>query len=170
LIAVSVRVGLPEAANSTDTFPAALVAALAMLSLTSCGESKQAVSSSSPSPSQSTVPISVSPPGVPPPNDQPSDLVSDRDLIEWRSFRHRPDPDGSTGLPPSAIEVGDIDLARCRNVLDVWSDLHHDLADTEMGYRDRWEIAWADDNPGYDVNARPAPRLKHVLQQAGNDC
>jgi hypothetical protein len=73
--------------------------------------------------------------------------------------------------PSWAARIGDIDLAHCRSVLDGWEQIHEDNdADTAAGYRDCYEIAWADDNPGYDVDARPAPRLKHVIEQAGNDC
>lgn len=149
-----------------DRILSTLVAALAMLALTSCGEPKQAAPSSSPSYSPSSEPTVAASSSV-----QPCGLVSKGDLIEWQSNRHRPNADGETGPPPWAARIGDIDLAHCRSVLDGWEQIHEDNADdTEAGYRDCYEIAWADDNPGYDVDARPAPRLKHVIAQAGNDC
>jgi hypothetical protein len=98
-------------------------------------------------------------------------LKTDRDLIEWKKSSHEPYSDGSTGLPASANEIGDVDLINCKSTLDGWAALHADNdADTAAGYRDCYEIAWADDNPGYNVDAVPAPRLKNVLQEAGNDC
>ncbi|MEZ0358680.1 hypothetical protein [Mycobacterium sp. ENV421] len=64
-----------------------------------------------------------------------------------------------------------MNLVGCKSVLDGWVEDHSvSDAETAAGFRDCSEIAWADDNPGYDVHAVPAPRLKKVLLQAGNDC
>jgi hypothetical protein len=157
---------IPTMHKLVDRIVSTLVAALAMLALTSCGESKQAAPSPSPSSSPSSgLTVAASTPV------QPCGLISKGDLIEWQSNRHRPYADGETGLPPRAARIGDIDLAHCRSALGGWEQVHEDNdADTAAGYRDCYEIAWADDNPGYDVDARPAPRLKHVIAQAGNDC
>jgi hypothetical protein len=106
-----------------------------------------------------------------PASGQPCNLISQGDLIEWSRNRHPPYSDGSTGLPPSATRIGDIDGVNCKNYLDEFPALHADNeADTAAGYRDCYEIAWAADNPGYNVDAVPAPRLKNVLEQAGNAC
>jgi hypothetical protein len=32
------------------------------------------------------------------------------------------------------------------------------------------KIAWADGNPGYDIEAKPAPTPKKVIESAGDDC
>jgi hypothetical protein len=155
-----------------DRIVSAFVVALATLALASCGESKPAA----PSPfrsAESTVaaPISQQATIAAPASEQRCSLVSDRDLIEWKRSSHPPYSDGSTGRPASAIEIGDVDLVNCKSYLDGWVANHEDNeADTAAGYRDCYEIAWADDNPGYNADAVPAPRLKNVIEQAGNAC
>ena len=76
------------------------------------------------------------------------------DLIIWQ---HAP------RLVDSAFEVGDADLLRCKSTLDTWR------ADQPTGTGYCSKIAWALDNPGYDVDVRPAPPLKRVVDQVG-DC
>jgi hypothetical protein len=143
-----------------------LISALATLVLTSCSEPEPAAPSPVPLPSPSSESTVAAPA-----SGQPCNLVSQGDLIEWSRNRHPPYSDGSTGLPPSANRIGDIDGVNCKNYLDEFPALHADNeADTAAGYRDCYEIAWAADNPGYNVDAVPAPRLKNVLEQAGNAC
>jgi len=69
-------------------------------------------------------------------------------------------PDGSS----TAITVGDADLSKCKPTLDTFA------ASSPTGAGFCSQIAWADDNPDYDVNARPAPQLKKVLQEVGPAC
>jgi|EndMetStandDraft_8_1072994.scaffolds.fasta_scaffold46428_3 hypothetical protein len=145
-----------------------LVAGVAPLVLISCSRPEPAAPPPSPiaSPSGSWQTTSVAPgPG-------PScHFVVVRDLIEWHKSSHLPSADGSTGPLPSAVKFGNVNLVGCKDSLDGWvADHSSSEADTAAGFRDCYEIAWADDNPGYDVHALPAPRLKNVLLQAGNDC
>lgn len=82
------------------------------------------------------------------------DLPTSRDLIIWER---------SPRLPDSALEVGDADLMKCKPTLDTWK------AGQPNGPGYCSKIAWASDNSGYDVDARPAPPLKKVVDQVG-DC
>lgn len=82
------------------------------------------------------------------------DLPTDRDLIIWQRFPR---------LLADALEVGDADLVHCKPTLDTWASMQP----TGPGYCSK--IAWADDNPGYDVDVRPAPPLKKVIDEVG-DC
>jgi len=140
------------------------VAVPAALTLAACSGSTSAADPSpslAPSTAVTSAPISK----------QACNLKSDGDLIEWSRNRHPSNSDGSTGAPASAVEIGDVDLVNCKSYLDGWVANHSDnAADNAAGYRDCYEIAWAKDNPGYDVDASPAPRLKNVIEQAGNDC
>ncbi|TDO12083.1 hypothetical protein EV580_3807 [Mycobacterium sp. BK086] len=94
-----------------------------------------------------------------------------RDLIEWHRSTHPAGPEGWTAPPASAVKFGNVNLVGCKSTLDGWvADHSNSEAETQAGFRDCFEIGWADENPGYDVHALPAPRLKSVLLQAGNDC
>lgn len=140
-----------------------VVAALAAFTLTSCSGAPRP--DSPPSTPTSSTAVAA------PTSERPCNLKPTRDLIEWSRLRHPPNADGSTGEPASATEIGNVDYVNCKNTLDGWvADHTPSDADIVAGYRDCYEIAWADDNPGYDVYAVPAPRLKNVLLQAGNDC
>jgi hypothetical protein len=66
-------------------------------------------------------------------------------------------------VPDFATEIGDADLVHCKPTLDGWRDWEQ----TGAGYCSK--IAWASDNPGYDINVRPAPPLKKVIDEVG-DC
>jgi hypothetical protein len=70
-----------------------------------------------------------------------------RDLIIWQR---------APRLQDSAFEVGDADLVHCKPTLDTWG------AEQPAGPGYCAKIAWASDNPGYDVDVRPAPPLKKV--------
>ncbi|MCV7215566.1 hypothetical protein H7J51_09740 [Mycobacterium crocinum] len=145
-----------------------LITVVAPLALVSCSGPEAAAPSPSPVAASSAVPRAT--PLAPTPG-QPCHLVAVRDLIEWHRSSHPPSADGSTGQPASAVKFGNVNLVGCKSSLDGWVEEHSDSpADTAAGFRDCYEIAWADDNPGYDIHASPAPRLKNVLLQAGNDC
>jgi hypothetical protein len=122
-------------------------------------------------PSTTATPTTTATPAASPATGKPCTLESDRDLIEWMIYRHPPIPDEGTGLPPSAMKFGSIDMIHCRSALVGWHQ-NHELSepDIAMGIRACYEIAWADENPGYDADAVPAPRLKHIIDQVGNDC
>jgi hypothetical protein len=79
---------------------------------------------------------------------------TDRDLIIWQKFPR---------LVADALEVGDVNMALCKPTLDSWRD----GTPTGPGYCSK--IAWAADNPGYDVEVKPAPPLKKVIDSVG-DC
>lgn len=82
-------------------------------------------------------------------------LPDSQDLIE------RDDDPGASIL---ASEVGEVDLANCTSTLDDFQQTAGQAAG------ECTTIAWAKDNPGYDVNAVPAPPLKHVIESAGPGC
>jgi hypothetical protein len=81
-------------------------------------------------------------------------LTTGRDLIIWTRW---------PGVPDFATKNGDVDLVHCKPTLDGWRDWEQ----TGPGYCAK--IAWASDNPGYDINVRPAPLLKKVIDEVG-DC
>lgn len=76
-----------------------------------------------------------------------------RDLIIWQR---------APKLPDSAFEVGNYSF-NCAPTVDTF------VVDEPTGPGYCNKIAWVDDNPGYDVDARPAPPLKRVIETAG-DC
>jgi hypothetical protein len=80
--------------------------------------------------------------------------TSNHDLIVWE---HEPP------LLDNSIEIGDIDLLKCKPTLDTWRGYQPD----GPGYCHK--IAWADDNPGYEADVQPAAPLKKVLDEFG-DC
>lgn len=72
--------------------------------------------------------------------------------------------DADPGASVLASEVGPVDLADCKTTLD-------DFPGTAgQGPGECTTIALASDNPGYNVDASPAPRLKHVIMSAGPGC
>ncbi len=81
-------------------------------------------------------------------------MPTTRDLIIWQR---------APQLQNSAFEVGDADLLHCKPTLDTWG------AEQPAGPGYCSKIAWASDNPSYDVDARPAPTLKNVIDEVG-DC
>jgi hypothetical protein len=66
--------------------------------------------------------------------------------------------------PPTAIEIGNVNFGDCKSSLDDFA------ATAPTGKDDCATVALASGNPGYDVNADPAPRLKHVIESAGPGC
>jgi hypothetical protein len=63
----------------------------------------------------------------------------------------------------NSIEIGDVDLLKCKPTLDTWREYQPDAP----GYCHK--IAWADDNPGYTADVQPAAPLRKVLDEFG-DC
>lgn len=76
-----------------------------------------------------------------------------RDLIVWQR---------APRLLDSAFEIGSVG-PHCTPTLDTWASEQP----TGPGYCSK--IAWADDNPDYDVEVKPAPTPKKVIQTVG-DC
>ena len=101
-----------------------------------------------------TAPVAHAGSTVPAPISPACNLPITRDLIVWTRW---------PGVQDFATKNGDVDLVHCIPTLDGWRDWEQ----TGPGYCSA--IAWASDNPGYDVDARPAPRLKHVIDKLG-DC
>ncbi|MFE3522235.1 hypothetical protein ACFXOD_11675 [Streptomyces sp. NPDC059161] len=78
-----------------------------------------------------------------------------RDIIVWVKV-----PD----VPASAQELGNYNAATCESTF-TWLE---QTSPKEAG--DCLEAAWASDNPGYNVDAEPAPRLKKVQVAVGPAC
>jgi hypothetical protein len=70
----------------------------------------------------------------------------------------------SPNLPPSATEVGDYDLQDCSMTIDDLSN----TSPTTDGYCT--QAAYADDNPGYNIDETPAPTLRKLVAQFGPAC
>ena len=68
------------------------------------------------------------------------------------------------GQAAVAQEIGNVDLFHCAPTLTTWRS----TVPTGPGFCTK--IAWASDNPGYPIDATPAPPLKHVLGQVGEGC
>lgn len=82
-------------------------------------------------------------------------LQPSRDLLIWEKW---------PSLPDSTARIGDVDFGNCVPTLDDWK------ATEPTGTGHCSKIAWADDNPGYDENAKPAAPLEHVLDEVGPAC
>lgn len=68
------------------------------------------------------------------------------------------------GVQASATEIGNVDDVNCTDSLSGFR------ATAGQGDGECTTIALASDNPGYDANAVPAPRLKKVIESAGPGC
>jgi hypothetical protein len=64
-------------------------------------------------------------------------------------------------LPPSAMLLGDVNIALCKATVDVLE------ATSPMGPGFCTQLARAVDNPGYDVDGRPAAPLREVHASGG---
>ena len=152
-----------------------LVGLLAALLLAGCssGSASQGAgpSSTTPVPATSIVAAAPTPPTVIPESENdPStsttsksvdpikrtcELTSDRDVIYWEQ-----DEDSE----PYALILGGVDSLHCTSTIDS-------IADTApVGITYCILVAYADDNPGYDADAKPAARPKNVQNQAGPGC
>ncbi|MFD4604094.1 hypothetical protein ACFWPQ_39530 [Streptomyces sp. NPDC058464] len=67
-------------------------------------------------------------------------------------------------MPNRAQRLGNYNLATCESTFK-WLP---STAPTEPG--NCTEAAWASDNPGYNADADPAPRLKKVQMSVGPAC
>lgn len=120
-----------------------IVSAAAVV-VAACGSSPKDNSPASPRPSA----VSAAPA-------QPCPLRTERTLLIWRK---------QPGQPDSALRIGDIDAAHCAPTLQTWRDGES----KDAGHCSK--IAWADDNPGYNENARPAAPLNEVIAEVGPAC
>ena len=68
------------------------------------------------------------------------------------------------GVPASALEIGNVDLANCTPALADFA------ATAGQAAGECTTIARARANPGYDVSAVPARPLRRVLMRAGPGC
>lgn len=68
------------------------------------------------------------------------------------------------GQPATAQQLGSVDLAQCKMSFDTLAQ----ETSTDAGYCST--EAWLADNPGYPVDAVPAPPLKKIQAQAGAAC
>ncbi len=68
------------------------------------------------------------------------------------------------GLPASAQLLGDVEIVNCQSTIAFLQK----TSPTSPGYCT--EAAYAKDNPGYNTNAEPAPRLQHVIAAFGPAC
>ena len=78
-----------------------------------------------------------------------------RDVIVWMKV-----PD----LPDSAQVLGNYDQMNCETTFQSLPE----SSPTGAGYCT--EAAWASDNPGYNADATPAPRLKKIQVAVGPAC
>lgn len=78
-----------------------------------------------------------------------------RDVLVWTKF---------DGVPAAAAELGNYNAATCEPMFNWLTE----TSPTNAG--DCTEAAWASDNPGYNVDADPAPKLKHIQLEIGPAC
>lgn len=102
----------------------------------------------------SAAPSTSRPPTTTPSTSSTCSLPDKGDIIAWSK---------APGVPDSANELGGTDPEHCHWTFDTLKT----SSPTGSGYCT--EAAWASDNPGYDPNATPAPRLKKVQVVIG-DC
>lgn len=91
----------------------------------------------------------------PKPSASTKDCPPTRDIIVWAKV-----PD----VPAGAQELGNYNAATCESTFK-WLE---QTSPKEAG--DCLEAAWASDNPGYNVDAEPAARLKKVQVAIGPSC
>jgi hypothetical protein len=68
------------------------------------------------------------------------------------------------GLQASIQQLGNVNLAKCSDFLSTFQQTAGQAAG------ECTTIAKGSDNPGYDLNAAPAPPLKGVIESAGPGC
>lgn len=84
-------------------------------------------------------------------------LVTKRDVIFWWK---------TPGHPATAQLLGDVDNATCRYSYSL-TDM---MATSPLGPGFCSAVAFASDNPGYNVDAEPAPWLQHIINEVGAGC
>lgn len=119
-----------------------------LLALAGCSSSRSTPSSAPPSTSTAS-----SQPAAP--AETCATPLPDRgDIIVWSK---------APGLPDSAQQLGGTDPEHCVLTFDYLKQ----TSPTGAGYCT--EAAWASDNPGYNADAKPAPRPKKIQVTIG-DC
>lgn len=147
------------------TRAAVVIGAGAVLALSGCSSSTSKPSAAPTSQAAAPVATSATPADVPSSSapattaavstaSSTCNLPDHGDIIEWQR---------APGVQDSAIELGGTDPEHCHWTFDTLKT----SSPTGSGYCT--EAAWASDNPGYDPNATPAPRLKKVQVVIG-DC
>lgn len=144
------RMGMPRVVAATVL--TGLVAAVAVAGCSSAAPTAAGATSSASSASASAVKTTAAAPAAP---SGSCSLPDNQDLIV------RDDDPGAQIL---AQEVGEANLGNCTTTLSSFAQTAGQAAGECS------TIAWAKDNPGYDVNAVPAPPLKDVIQSAGPGC
>lgn len=115
---------------------------LAALLLTGCGSGTSTASSSTPPASATTASAQPKPAKT---------CKVTRDLIVWTKT-----PGGT-----SAQTLGDVSLATCETTLDMLKET------SPTGPGNCTIAAWADDNPGYNVDAATPRRPKKAVETIG---
>jgi hypothetical protein len=130
--------------------------ALAIISLLAASLALTACSSSTPSPAPKAAPAAATQAATASPSPSASCALQ----ITFSYIVRTTEP----GMPAQAQEIGNVDLGNCTPTLQ-------DFAQTAgQGQGECTTIARAKANPGYDVNASPAPPLRRVLMYAGPGC
>lgn len=124
--------------------PIALTGAL--LTLAACSSSASSTSAAAPKASVPVTKASASP---------SCKLTTTFDYIER---------DDDPGASVMASEIGNTDYASCTSTLASFA------SEAGQAPGECTTIALASSNPGYDVNAVPAPPLKDVIMSAGPGC
>jgi hypothetical protein len=166
--------------NRTKLATAVLLAAAGLL--TACGggggDSKPTTPPTTPTPTHRTTPPTTppttpattpatTPPTTPPttaaavakakpkPKPKATDCGPGRDVYVWMKV---------DGVEPQAQELGDYSNCGRQSTFDMIRT----TSPTDPGACT--EAAWASDNPGYNADADPAKRLKHVQVSIGPAC
>ena len=84
-------------------------------------------------------------------------LVTQRDVIFWWK---------TPGQPATAQLLGDVDNATCRYSYSL-ADMS---ATSPLGPGFCTAAAFASDHPGYNIDAEPAPRPTHIINEVGAGC
>jgi hypothetical protein len=125
----------------------AVIAVIAAIALAGCSAASSPSSSSAPAAAVTTHKAAA--------KDKPCKLKTTFDYI----IR-----DALPGTPAQATEIGNVNLVGCTGSLKDFTA----TAGTADG--ECTTIAKASDNPGYNADKVPAPRLKHVIESAGPGC
>jgi hypothetical protein len=129
----------------------ATIATAALLALAGCSSNTIPTSSATTQPATSAT--ATTPQATPSP--KPTSCPPTRDVIVWMRI---------PGSPNAAELHGNYFQRTCQTTFE-WVK---ETSGTDTG--DCTEAAWASDNPGYNVDATPAPRLKKVQVSVGPGC
>jgi hypothetical protein len=126
----------------------ALSACIAAIALAGCSAASSSSSSAAPAAAVTTHKAHKA-------KDKPCKLKTTFDYIERDSL---------PGTPALATEIGNVNLVNCTSSLKDFKA----TAGTADG--ECTTIAKASDNPGYNADKVPAPKLKKVIESAGPGC